>query len=231
MPKQSAPTSIVERLREQEIEKCVQDLKASFERPRTTNLKATQAAPLPHTPDPTTIRHTIAQCPLPAAWRLWDIATYHRLTPAEQSLVVRTRSISLRRSLGLLPLQWEIAPDDGALAPMLPAESGQPAWRFQRGSPHHVHAERRVDEHVVHIDGAMAMKFGPGRFFLEVRIFVDGRFAGRSGCAGCSLGGGGCAFPAMARISPRRVIAVHRDPRRDVPELVGMKLLAELWET
>ncbi len=163
MPKQPAPTSIVERLREQEIEKCLQDLKASFERPRTTNLKAAQAAPLLHTPDPTTIRHTIAQCPLPATWRLWDIATYHQLTPAEQSIIVKTRSISLRRSLGLVSLQWEIAPDDGSLAPMLPAESGQPVWRFQRGSPHHVHAERRIDKHVVHIDAAMAMKSGPGR--------------------------------------------------------------------
>src|SRR5438128_200281 len=44
---------------------------------------------------------------------------------------------------GLLEIEWQAAPGDPRNRPMTSAESGQPDWKYKKGSPHHFHAERR----------------------------------------------------------------------------------------
>ena len=77
-----------------------------------------------------------------------------------------------------------------------------------RGIARHLHAEAIIEGVRVHIDRVTATKYGPGRSFLEFRIFADGELVGRGGRCGCSLGGGGSNLPAVGRIAANVAITV-----------------------
>jgi hypothetical protein len=110
--------------------------------------------------------------------------------------------------LGLVALDWELASDDAAFAPMTGAESGQPDWKFLAGSPRHLHAETDIDGARIHVDGVCARKHGPGRSITEIRIFVDGCLAGRGGKCGCALGFGKGELPAVALLGGGKALTV-----------------------
>ncbi|MEP7118146.1 MAG: hypothetical protein ABI880_11225 [Acidobacteriota bacterium] len=105
---------------------------------------------------------------------------------------------------------------------MTSAESGDVEWRYEEGSPHHVHAETTIGGVLVHIDMVGATKFGPGRSFKEFRIVVAGRLAGRGGSCGCSLGVGGSDLPAVARLGRGTAITVDAHGQRPVVEVWGV---------
>jgi len=175
----------------------------------------------------------IRACPLGREWRRWDMfdsPRYHAVPDDARPAVDAAAHAQPVRHLGLLPLSWEIAEDDAAHVPMTTAESGEPEWRCERGSPRHLHAEADVDDRRVHVDWTYAHKHGPGRTITEIRIFVDGRLAGRGGRCGCSLGVGGDDLPAVALIGGGRALSVDdvtddSSRKRFVPQLV-----TEIWE-
>lgn len=129
---------------------------------------------------------------------------------------------------GPLFLDWEVAQDDARFRPMTPAESGQADWKFSPASPSHVHAEAVVDGHPVHIDWLHAWKFGPGRTYNEVRVYVNGRLAGRGGRCACSLGFGGNDLPAVAAIGQNAAITVSLESNGPSVELWTAHLIGLL---
>jgi hypothetical protein len=107
---------------------------------------------------------------------------------------------------------------------MTPEESGDVPWRWADRSPGHLHAGTIIEGVRLHIDRVAATKYGPGRSFLEFRIFTDGVLAGRGGRCGCSLGGGGSDLPAVARVAAHLVITVEdaAEDGRPTVELWGV---------
>jgi hypothetical protein len=167
------------------------------------------------------------QCPLDRSWRLWGMfgqeRRYDRVSPEDKVICDQARRATPVRHLGLIELAWRAAADDGRKVPMTSEESGDVEWRWAKGSPQHVHVEIEVDGHRVHVDRASASKRGPGNMYLEFRIFVDGRLAGRGGRCGTSLGVGGSDLPAVARVGPHKAITLDEDVGVSTP-------IAELWE-
>lgn len=179
--------------------------------------------PLPHS-----TASVIHACPLDGRWRRWDMFGAHAddfrwTTPEERTRCAAARAAQPVRHRGLVPLTWEVAPDDARHRPMTAAESGAPDWKYPAGSPRHLHAEVIVGGHVVHLDWLDVQKFGPGRSVREVRIFVDAELRGRGGRCGCSLGFGGGDLPAVARLSRDRVVTADLVAGHDTP-------VVELWE-
>jgi hypothetical protein len=172
-------------------------------------------------------RRLISECPLDVSWCLWDMLGAHtrfdELSPAQWEICADARRTVPTRHLGLMELEWEAAPDDARYVPMTPKESGDVEWRWGKGSPSHVHAEGMIESVLVHIDRVTTTKYGPGRSFLEFRIFASGELAGRGGRSGCSLGGGGSDLPAVGRIASNVAITVD-DLLEDGRPIV------ELWE-
>lgn len=166
----------------------------------------------------------ILACPLDPSWRRWDMfGPSYRQIPAEATRrCASPRRLRPLHHLGLVALDWEAAPDDARVVPMTSAESGDVEWRYEQGSPHHVHAETTIGGVLVHIDMVGATKFGPGRSFTECRIFVAGRLAGRGGRCGCSLGIGGSDLPAVARLGRGQAITVDAHGERPVVEVWGV---------
>jgi hypothetical protein len=176
---------------------------------------------------------TIYECPLDLEWRRWDMFNsprYHTVPDDARPVVEAARRAEPLRHLGLVPLSWETAEDDSSYLPMTTAESGEPEWRWEKGSPGHLHAEADVDGRRVHVDWTHAHKHGPGRTITEIRIFVDGRLAGRGGSCGCSLGVGGNDLPAVALISSGRALSVDDVTDDSSRKGVVPQLVAELWE-
>lgn len=172
-------------------------------------------------------------CPLRPEWRRWDMfnAPRYQVVPEDaQPAVDAARRAEPVRHLGLVPLAWEIADDDAAYAPMTTAESGEPEWRWDKGSPRHLHAETELDGRRVHIDWTHARKHGPGRTITEIRLYVDGRLAGRGGRCGSSLGAGGSDLPAVALIGDGKAVSVDDVSGGELREGVLPQLVVELWE-
>ena len=191
------------------------------------NLDEAQTAPPPRA------TATIHECPLGREWRRWDMFNsprYHTVPDDARPAVDAARRAKPLRHLGVVPLPWETAEDDASYVPMTAAESGEPEGRWEKGSPRHLHAEADVDGRRVHVDWTHAHKHGPGRTITEIRIFVDGRLAGRGGRCGCSLGVGGDDLPAVALIGSGRALSV--DDVTDDASRKGFapQLVAELWE-
>ena len=80
------------------------------------------------------------------------------------------------------------------------------------------------------MDWTHAHKHGPGRTITKVRIFVDGRLAGRGGRCGCSPGVGGDDLPAVALIGSGRTLSVDDVTDDSSRKAVVPQLVAELWE-
>jgi hypothetical protein len=198
---------------------------------RATFGEQTLGEPLPAPPPRAAL--TIRACPLGREWRRWDMFNsprYHAVPDDARPAVDAAKKTKPIRHIGLLALSWETAEDDASHVPMTSAESGEPEWRWETGSPRHRHAEADVDGRRVHVDWTHAHKHGPGRTITEIRIFVDGRLAGRGGRCGCSLGVGGDDLPAVALIGSGRALSV--DDVTDDASRKGFapQLVAELWE-
>jgi hypothetical protein len=148
----------------------------------------------------------VPTCPLGAGWQQWDLGNCWTdgLPGDAQAIADRGERVRGVRLLGTLNARFVWAFDDpsrlalgvgGDLAPNQPWNS-------------HIHAEFPIDGHQVHIDWITATRFGPGRSLTEVRIFIDGKFAGRAGYTGSSLGGGGSSFPAVALIGNGKALVL-----------------------
>jgi hypothetical protein len=169
----------------------------------------------------------IETCPLDPGWRLWDMFStrerdFRWLTPAESDRCRAARTVIPEKHVGLVALEWEIAPDDARYQPMTPEESGSPDWKYADGYPRHHHAVTSINDHTIHIDRVDVSKYGPGRSVREFRIFVDRELAGRGGHCGCSLGFGGGDLPAVARIDSDLVVTVDAVAGEQLP-------VVELW--
>lgn len=162
-------------------------------------------------------------CPLDASWATWDMfgshARFNQLSSPGFEICADARRTVPILHLGLVQLQWESAHDD---LPMAREDSGA-VWRWRKGSPAHLHAEASVNGKGLHIDRVTATKYGPGRSFLEFRIFVDGQLTGRGGRCGCSLGMGGNDLPAVGRLASTLAITVDDVAEQGEP-------VVELWE-
>ena len=205
---------------EEEVEAALQ-----AELKRSRPVEDPSAAPLP-------APGAITSCPLDRSWRLWDMFNtpkYWDVPDDAQPSLDAAAAARPSSHLGLVRLDWELARDDAAFEPMTSAESGQPDWKYSEGSPRHLHAEAVIDGARVHLDWVYASKHGPGRSITEIRIFVDGRLAGRGGRCGCSLGFGKGDLPAVALLGGGKALTVDDVTdgalhARSMPELV-----AELW--
>jgi hypothetical protein len=67
-----------------------------------------------------------------------------------------------------------------------------------------------VDENAVHVDWVCVQKGGPGRFFIEIRIFVNDILAGRSSAGGAAYGGGSNG-PAVALMGSDKLLLVTEE--------------------
>jgi hypothetical protein len=153
-------------------------------------------------------------CPLDPGWRLWTMFhnRFDKVPPetAERINAAR-RAIAGQTVLSTYPT-WEIADDDACHEPMTIEESGDVQWRFGATSPWHLHTELTVEGSVVHVDTCGATRYGPGSFWVETRIHVDGELRGRSGHCGCSLGGGSIREDKATAILERHVVEVYLQP-------------------
>jgi len=174
----------------------------------------------------------VTSCPLDSSWRLWDMFNTQKYweVPGDAQRIIEAASAATPSShLGLVALDWEMARDDAAFVPMTGAESGQPDWKFSEGSPRHVHAEALIDGACIHVDWVYARKHGPGRSITEIRIFVDGRLAGRGGRCGCALGFGRGDLPAVALLGGGRALTVDDVTSGALHAKTMPQLVAELW--
>jgi hypothetical protein len=148
-------------------------------------------------------------CPLDAGWRLWTMFhnRYDNVSPEDAARIAASRNAWTDGIVETLSPRWEIAEDDASRMPMTVGESRDVAWRFKKGSPWHVHTEFPVETDVVHIDICGATRYGPGSFWEETRIHVNGELRGRAGACGCSLGGGGRNGSAIALLT-RHIVCV-----------------------
>jgi hypothetical protein len=147
----------------------------------------------------------ITGCPMDPSWRSWDVWSPERtLAGAVDGVVCRqAQAMQHGAKLSEQPVLWEVAPDD--------AEFHAPAGDagFVDGSPSHRHAEFAIDGQQVHIDCLVAHKWGPSRFYVEYRIFVDGVLAGRGGESSLPQGGASDRdLPAVALFGQDRVLTV-----------------------
>jgi len=174
----------------------------------------------------------VDSCPLDRSWRRWDMFNtpkYWEVPEDTQRIIDAAGAAEPVRHLGLVVLAWELAPDDASLDPMTTQESGQPDWKYSKGSPRHLHAETVIDGAHVHVDWTYARKHGPGRSMTDIRIFVDGSLAGRGGQCGCALGFGKGDLPAVALLGGGKALTVD-DVTLDALDAGAMPdLVAELW--
>ncbi|MCX6550629.1 MAG: hypothetical protein NTY02_06440 [Acidobacteria bacterium] len=176
----------------------------------------------------------IASCPLDRSWRRWDMFNTPKYwdVPNETQPIIDAASAAEPSShLGPLALDWELARDDASFEPMTSAESGQPDWKYEKSSPRHLHAETVIAGAHIHVDWAYARKHGPGRSITEIRIFVDGRLAGRGGRCGCSLGFGKGDLPAVALLGGGAALTVDDVTSGALATDAMPALVAELWRT
>lgn len=143
---------------------------------------------------------TIQECPLKEDWDKWDMfnpKTRFNVLKTQEEIDIHTRARAAKRGelLETIPLSWEVAADDLSL---LPENASEP--------PIHRHTEVEIAGERVHLDYIRRTKSGPGRTFNEIRIFINGQFAGRGGGGSTSLGGGGSDMPAVALIGEDKLL-------------------------
>jgi hypothetical protein len=176
---------------------------------------------------PQTNAHGDSDCPLDPSWNLWDLFRPHRyhdaITSEQWQVCARARCSQPVRHRKLVALTWSLAVDDARYARMPSAHPGDAEWRRGENSSQHAHAEADIDGVMVHIDRVAATRYGPGRSFVEFRIYAAGRLAGRGGWCGCSLGFGGTELPAVAVIHPGLAVTVDEVHANGEP-------MVELWE-
>ena len=151
-------------------------------------------------------RRRLRSCPLTNDWRRWHAGTVDRfrlLDPADQARAVAALQALRGRRLRRIEVLWERAIDDVFYQP-----ERTPGHSFWLGSPSHLHTSFRLERWRVHIDRLMAERRGPGCVYLEYRIFIDGRIAGRGGMAGGPYGCGNNDLPAAALLGERRILTV-----------------------
>ena len=68
-----------------------------------------------------------------------------------------------------------------------------------------------------------------GRSITEIRIFVDGRLAGRGGKCGCALGFGKNDLPAVALLGGGQALTVDDVTDGALHAKTMPELVAELW--
>jgi hypothetical protein len=152
-------------------------------------------------------------CPMDSTWRSWSLGTIvkGRLDPGAATRVEEAASAFLSSLEGVLDLRWEAADDDVTRQPVDHAtERG-----LTSGSPRHAHATFALEGHDVHIDRVSTQRSGPGFFYIEYRIHVDGLLTGRGGRLSCSLGVSGNDLPAVALVGETHAVVVGGDIERD----------------
>jgi hypothetical protein len=162
---------------------------------------------------------------------MFNTPKYWDVPEDRQRTIVAASAAKPSSHLGLVRLDWELARDDAAFDPMTSTESGQPDWKYSEGSPRHLHAETVIDGARIHVDWVYARKHGPGRSLTEIRIFVDGRLAGRGGQCGCALGFGKDDLPAVALLGGGKALTVDDVTAGALHATTMPELLAELWCT
>lgn len=133
-------------------------------------------------------------CPIGTTWRDWDLLTLSRHTATGVADHGRARG---RRLAGLRHV-----------ADLTCAQLRADHMVAGRRHATHVHGDTEVDGLGVHVDWVWVRAWGPGRSLAEVRVFVDGTLAARAWRGGCSLGGGGTSFPAVAWVQPDLALVV-----------------------
>jgi len=159
-------------------------------------------------------------CPMDPLWRKWALFTgiNGRLDPESHARVTQARHARRVRSLGVLPVTWEIAPDDESRRPVDAAtEPG-----LDKGSARHTHADVIVDGHSVHLDIVAARRSRPTFAFRDWRIHVDGVLGGRALQQQCGVGDSISDLPAVALVGSHALTLTGYD--LDHP-------LVELWAT
>lgn len=147
-------------------------------------------------------------CPMDSSWRKWDLSSPERfglLDPADKKKAIEASKAKLGKLLSEFQPAWQTASDDSSLLEKPHHVS------FYDGYPKHEHVELSVDGHLIHIDRLSAKMSGPGRSYLEYRIYVDGQLAGRGGGAGAIFGMGNSDLPARALCGMNRLITVDRE--------------------
>jgi hypothetical protein len=166
----------------------------------------------------------IVHCPNDPYWRDWDMFRrdyfFAMLPSGELAVCTRARNLHPRAHRCRVPLLWEL----GATA--VPPPRPLPASGIPPLVPHaerHMHAETRIDHHLVHIDVVSLTKYSPGRSVDECRVFVDGTLAGRGGKCGSSIGVGGYSLPAVALVDVGVAVTVDLITDEHGP-------VVELWD-
>lgn len=151
------------------------------------------------------------RCPLGDAWRAWDFLTLHRRELPGGIKIVDRHGL-VRPRVGPIDVEWERGAHDGSLRSPTLAEGAGVSLRFTPGSPAHAHCEFDVDAHRVHIDRVSGIKYGPGRSWIELLVFVDDVWVGHGWTGGCSLGGGGSRnWPLAVALDQRTGIQAWDD--------------------
>ena len=89
-------------------------------------------------------------CPMDPLWRKWALFTgiNGRLDPESQARVTLARQARRVRSLGVLRVTWETAPDDESVMPVDVAREP----RLDVGSARHTHGDVIVAGYQLHLD-------------------------------------------------------------------------------
>ena len=158
-----------------------------------------------------------AECPLDRSWRVWTPGgpVTGRLDDSTAQRVSRATRLTLDAH-ALLPVEWELAPDDVTLLPVDPDQEPD----LVPGSPRHRHATFDVGGHTVHADWLSARRSRPTLWFIQYRVFVDGVLAARGGRAGVGLGSPS-NLPVKALIDDTRLLMI-RDPPNHPIDLPGI---------
>jgi hypothetical protein len=159
-------------------------------------------------------------CPMDALWRKWALFSgiNGRLDRESQARVTLARQARRVRSLGLLDVKWETAPDDDSVMPVdVAAEPG-----LDVGSARHTHGDVIVAGHWVHLDIVATRRSNPTFAFRDWRIYVDGVLEGRAPQQQCGVGDSLSDLPAVALVGRHAVTLTGS--QLDAPQV-------ELWAT
>jgi hypothetical protein len=145
-------------------------------------------------------------CPLNSRWREWDLGNCWRDGLPSDAAAIAERSDRVQgvRLLGDLNAHWTYAFDDPSRLALEAGNDLSSDWPWMS----HIHTELVIDHRLIHIDWVSATKSGPGRSLLQVRIFIDGVFAGHGGSSGASIGSGDNSLPAVALIGSTKALVV-----------------------
>jgi acetoin utilization deacetylase AcuC-like enzyme len=153
------------------------------------------------------------ECPLGDQWRTWDFLNLpRRVLPAKAGHFAERSNVW--PEVAVADIVWERGAHDALYRPPTVEEGGGVSWRFEHGSPWHLHAQLEVDRRRVHLDRVGGTKYGPGRSWTEIVAFVDGACVAHGWHGGCSLGFGGTKhWPLTVAVSPTTNLVVTGEGR------------------